>query len=68
MRITSLLSQDSINLNFTANSKPEAINNLVELMIPTGNISNKEEYKKAIPAREKLSTTFSKNRFTQKEL
>lgn len=57
MRITDLLSQDSINLNFTANSKPEAIDNLVDLMMSTGNISDKEEYKKAILAREELSTT-----------
>lgn len=57
MRITDLLSQDSINLNFTANSKAEAIDNLVDLMMSTGNISNKEEYKQAILAREELSTT-----------
>ena len=57
MRITDLLSQDSINLNFTANSKAEAIDNLVDLMMSTGNISNKEEYKQAILAREDLSTT-----------
>ena len=57
MRITDLLSQDSINLNFTANSKSEAIDNLVDLMMSTGNISDKEEYKKAILAREELSTT-----------
>ncbi len=57
MRITDLLSQDSINLNFTANTKNEAINILVDLMMSTGNISNREEYKQAILTREELSTT-----------
>lgn len=57
MRITDLLSAQSVDLNFQVNSKPEAINHLVDLMNSTGNISDKEAYKAAILAREDLSTT-----------
>lgn len=57
MRITDLLTTESIDLNFKVNSKSEAINHLVDLMYSTGNISDKEVYKSAILAREDLSTT-----------
>lgn len=57
MRITDLLTTESIDLNFKVNSKSEAINHLVNLMYSTGNISDKEVYKSAILAREDLSTT-----------
>lgn len=57
MRITDLLTTESIDLNFKVNSKSEAINHLVDLMYSTGNIRDKEVYKSAILAREDLSTT-----------
>ena len=57
MRITDLLSAQSVDLNFQVNSKAEAINKLVDLMESTGNINDKEAYKNAILAREALSTT-----------
>ena len=57
MRITDLLTTESIDLNFKVNSKSEAINHLVDLMYSTGNISDREVYKSAILAREDLSTT-----------
>ena len=57
MRITELLSVQSVDLNFQVNSKTEAIDKLVDLMNATGNISDKEVYKNAILAREALSTT-----------
>ena len=57
MRITDLLSAQSVDLNFQVNSKAEAIDKLVDLMVSTGNINDKEAYKNAILAREALSTT-----------
>jgi len=57
MRITDLLKANGIALNAQATSKSEAIDTLVDLMVTTGNISNKEEYKKAVLAREASSTT-----------
>lgn len=57
MRITDLLKKDSINLNAKINSKQEAIDTLVDLMKKSGNLANVEEYKKAVLAREELSTT-----------
>ena len=49
MRITELLSVQSVDLNFQVNSKAEAIDKLVDLMNVTGNISDKEVYKKCNP-------------------
>ena len=57
MRITELLKVNGIALNVKVNTKGEAINLLVDLMDKTGNISNKEEFKKVVLAREELSTT-----------
>lgn len=57
MRITDLLSPKSIILDFKAHSKAEAIDQLVNTMYATGHITDKEAYKKAILAREELSTT-----------
>ena len=57
MKITDLLKIDAIEMNPKVNSKEEAINKLVDLMDTTGNLRNKEEYKKAVLAREALSTT-----------
>jgi PTS system fructose-specific IIC component len=57
MKIVDLLHKQSINLNFNPSTKEQCINELVELMDKTGNLSDKNEYKKAILARESLSTT-----------
>ncbi|BCZ46122.1 PTS fructose transporter subunit IIC [Clostridium gelidum] len=57
MKIVDLLQKQGINLNFNPNTKEQCINELVDLMDKTGNLKDKEEYKKAILAREELSTT-----------
>jgi PTS system fructose-specific IIC component len=57
MRIVDLLHKQGINLDFNPSTKEKCINELVDLMDKTGNLNNKEEYKKAILAREELSTT-----------
>ena len=58
MKITDLLNKESIAINpNNVYSKGEAIDKLVDLMNLSGNLNNKEEYKKAILAREELSTT-----------
>lgn len=57
MKITDLLEEKSIRLNAVANSKQEALNQIINLIYKTGNISNKEEYKKIVLEREKQGTT-----------
>ena len=57
MKIVDLLQKQGINLDFNPSSKQECIDQLVDLMDKTGNLNDKEEYKKAILAREDLSTT-----------
>ncbi len=57
MRIIDLLNKDSITLNAAPRSKAEAINMLVELQMKGGKISDKEEYKKGILAREAQGST-----------
>ncbi|MGG7144705.1 PTS fructose transporter subunit IIABC [Clostridium nigeriense] len=57
MKITDLLSKKSIAINPKVSSKEDAINTLVDLMYSSGKLNDKEEYKKAVLAREELSTT-----------
>ena len=57
MKITDLLNEKAINLQGKATSKEEAINQLVELMAQSGNIKDKEEYKKVVFKREEEGTT-----------
>lgn len=57
MRITDLLSKQSISLDLKAENKMAAIDELVDLVNASGNLSDKEEYKKGIIAREEQSTT-----------
>lgn len=57
MRITDLLSKQSISLNLKATNKMSAIDELVDLVHASGNLNDKEEYKKGIIAREEQSTT-----------
>ena len=57
MKITELLDLRSIALNVEVHSKDETIDCLVDLMAQSEKISDKDEYKKGILAREALSTT-----------
>lgn len=57
MKIIDLLSKDAIELNTDIASKEEAIDKLVLLHNSAGNLNDKEEYKKAILAREEQGTT-----------
>lgn len=57
MHIVDLLKKESIMLNAAPKSKAEAIDMLVDLQVKGGNITNKEEYKKGILAREEHGST-----------
>ena len=57
MKITDLLNEKSIMLQAKANSKNEAIDKLVDLMMENGNIKDKEEYKNVVLKREEEGTT-----------
>ena len=48
MRITELLQNATIDLDVKVNSKEEAIDHLVDLMVKGGNITDREEFKKGI--------------------
>ncbi len=57
MKIRDLLRPEGIKLGATAKNKDDVINQMVDLQVASGNISDKETYKKAIYAREAESTT-----------
>ena len=57
MKITDLLSVESICLNTTASSKADALNQAIELMAKSGKITDKEAYTKAVYAREEEGST-----------
>nr|UWI48876.1 fructose-specific PTS transporter subunit EIIC [Clostridioides difficile] len=57
MKIIDLLDEKSIKLNLESKNKPEVIEELVDLVANSGNLNDKENYKKAILAREEMSTT-----------
>ena len=57
MKITDLLDEKSIRLNAAASSKKEALNQIINLINQTGNITNKEEYKQIVFKREEQGTT-----------
>lgn len=57
MKITDLLKEKSIDLHLKPTSKPDVIEKLVDMMALTGNIEDKEVFKKAILDREALITT-----------
>ena len=57
MKITDLLCLQGIDMNGEVANKEEAIDHLVDLMVGTGNISDKLAFKKGILAREAQSTT-----------
>lgn len=57
MKITDLLKESAINLNVTASSKEDVLQQAVDLMAQQGNITDKEQYLRAVYAREEESTT-----------
>ncbi len=57
MRITDLLSENSVELNVSVKSKNEAIDKLVSLHTKSGNITDKQVYKQGILDREKQGST-----------
>lgn len=57
MRITDLLSKKGIDLNGKPGTKQETIDQVTNLMNATGNLSDKEAYKKAVEKREEEGTT-----------
>lgn len=57
MRITDLLDARSILLNSSAKSKNEALDQIVDLMVKSEKINDKEAYRKQVYAREEESTT-----------
>ncbi len=57
MRITDLLDARSILLNSSPKSKNEALDQIVDLMVKSEKINDKEAYRKQVYAREEESTT-----------
>ncbi len=57
MKISDLLTKESILLNVRKQSKKEIIEKAISLMNSSGNISDLDRYRKAVFAREKQSTT-----------
>jgi len=57
MRITDLLDKRSISLTGAPVSKEDALNQMVELMVNSGKIRDKEAYRKEVYKREEESTT-----------
>lgn len=57
MRIIDLLSTDRIALGAQVSDKEQAIDKLVELQMAGGCIADREAYRKAILAREEMSST-----------
>ncbi len=57
MKITDLLQKDSIELGVKLKDKADAIDRLVGLQEKGGNLTDSEEYKKGILAREQMSST-----------
>ena len=57
MKITDLLSKDSIKLNATIKDKEETLLTMVDLMDKSGKLSDKKLYLEAVKAREEEGTT-----------
>lgn len=57
MRITDLLDARSISLTSSPQTKSEALDQAVALMVKSGKINNEEAYRKQVYAREEESTT-----------
>ncbi len=57
MKITDLLSKDSVELNVSASSKDDIINKMTELMLKTGKITDANAYKELVIKREEEGST-----------
>lgn len=57
MRIIDLLDKRSVSLDSAVSSKSEALDAVIDLMCKSGKISDREEYRKKVYAREEESTT-----------
>ena len=57
MKISELLSRESIALGASASDKKDAINKIVDLMVKSGKIADAEKYRAGVFAREEESTT-----------
>lgn len=57
MRITELLDKNSISLTRTPKTKSEALDQIIDLMVKSGKIRDREAYRKQVYAREEESTT-----------
>ena len=57
MKITDLLSKETIELNVEAKDKNDIIDKMTRLMLKTGRINNLEEYKKLVLKREEEGST-----------
>lgn len=57
MKITDLLTVNAVDLNVSATDKEDVLNKAVDLMVKQGNVTDREQYLKAVFAREKESTT-----------
>lgn len=57
MRITELLDKNSISLTRTPKTKSEALDQIINLMVKSGKIRDREAYRKQVYAREEESTT-----------
>ena len=55
--LNNLLTKDCIELNLKGKTKDEIIDEMVEILYKAGKLNDKEEYKKAILARESQSST-----------
>ena len=57
MKITDLLTVNAVDLNVSATGKEDVLNKAVDLMVKQGNVTDREQYLKAVFAREEESTT-----------
>lgn len=57
MEVSSLLSEELIKLNLESDNKEDAINELIDILANAGKVSDREEFKEVIFAREAQSST-----------
>ena len=57
MKITELLSKESVNLSLPSGTKNEVLNTMIEMMVQTGNLTDKKQFSNAIYAREEQFST-----------
>ena len=56
MRITDLLDKRSISLNETPKTKSEALDRIIDLMVASGKINDREAYREQVYAREETGS------------